>query len=329
MAKFKLNIKLLLGIFIGLVFLFFSFRKVDFSQMGEAFLEANYGDVLFGLLFLLFSHWLRAVRWHFLMAPIRAVKITQLFSALMIGYMANVFTPAHLGEFLRAYVLGKKSQVRASSVFATIVIERIIDVFSLLFLMALTLVVFPFPEWVRKSGYLTFIGVMLLLILLILMKKHRQASQRFLAKLMKPLPQRISSRLEGLFHSFLDGVVGLKNWRHYAATAVLSLLIWVCYGAAFQMCLYAFSFVSKYDLPWTAALVLLVITTISILVPSSPGYVGTYHWLCQISLGLFAIPKSEALTFAFVAHGLNFVPVLIIGSVFASIEGVSLSKRPR
>jgi hypothetical protein len=325
--KRRNNIKLLIGVFIGALFMYFAFRKVDFSQMGDAFKKANYWYVMLSIGLIFLSHWLRAVRWHFLLAPIRKIKTRYLFSALIIGYMANTFTPAHLGEFLRAYVLGKRSQVRASAVFGTIVIERIIDVFTLLLLMALTFIVFPFPDWVRKSGYITFVGVMILLVLLLVMKKHRGASLRILGKVLKPLPEKISTKADGLIHSFLDGVVGLKNWRHYAVTGFLSVMIWVFYGAVLQMCFYAFAFVSNYDLPWTAALVVLVITTISIIVPSSPGYVGTYHWLCQLSLGLFAVPKSEALTFAFVAHGVNFIPVLIVGLIFSSIEGVSLSKK--
>lgn len=325
----KNHLKLLFGLLIGAVFMYFAFRKVDFAQMGAAFKRANYWYILLALFFIFFSHWFRAVRWQYLLAPIKKIKTKHLFSALIIGYMANTFTPAHLGEFLRAYVLSKKSHVRTSSIFGTIVIERIIDVFTLLILMALTFVVFPFPDWVTKSGYVTFAGVMILLVLLIVMKKHRDPSLRILNKILKPLPKKISSKVDGLFHSFLDGVVGLKNWRHYMITVVLSLVIWACYGAVIQVSLYAFNFVSQYNLPWTAALVALVITTISVIVPSSPGYVGTYHWLCQLSLGMFAVPKSEALTFAFVLHGIYFIPILIVGLIIAGAEGISLSKVPQ
>ena len=319
--------KLIFGLLIGAVFMYFAFRKVDFAQMGASFKQANYWYLLVAISVTFVSHWLRAVRWQYLMAPIQKVKTRHLFTALIIGYMANTFTPAHLGEFLRAYVLGQKSQVRTSCVFGTIVIERIIDVFTLLFLMAFAFIVFPFPDWVTKSGYVTFAGVVVLFILLILMKRHRETSLRILNKILKPLPKKISSKVDGLFHSFLDGVVGLKNWRHYVLTAVLSLFIWAGYGVANQMTLYSFGFVSKFDLPWTAALVILVITTISVIVPSSPGYVGTYHWLCQLSLGLFAVPKSEALSYAFVLHGINFLPILIVGLIFASVEGINLSKK--
>jgi uncharacterized protein (TIRG00374 family) len=321
--------KFILGILIGALFLFLAFRKVDFSQMGEAFRRAKYWYVLLSVAFYFLSHWFRALRWHFLMAPIQKIRTKHLFSALVIGYMANNVTPAHLGEFLRAYVLGKRNNVRASAVFGTIVIERIIDIFTLLFLMAFTFIVFPFPDWVQKSGYITFTGVVVLLVLLVLMKRHRATTLRILGKILKPFPERISARADGLAHSFLDGVVRLMHWQHYLITIGLSVVIWACYGAVLQMCFYAFDFVRIYELPWTAALVVLVITTISVIVPSSPGYIGTYHWLCQISLGLFAIPKSEALTFAFVVHAINFLPVIIVGLVFAGREGIHISKISR
>jgi uncharacterized membrane protein YbhN (UPF0104 family) len=71
--------------------------------------------------------------------------------------------------------------------------------------------------------------------------------------------------------------------------------------------------------------VVLVITTISIVVPSSPGYVGTYHYLAVLSLSLFAVDKSTALSFAVVAHATAVLTVTVVGMACAWKEGVSLS----
>jgi hypothetical protein len=73
-------------------------------------------------------------------------------------------------------------------------------------------------------------------------------------------------------------------------------------------------------------LVLLVITTISVVVPSSPGYVGTWHFLCQVSLAMFGVPASQALSFAVAIHAVNFLPVLALAILFASYEGVRIFK---
>jgi hypothetical protein len=108
-------------------------------------------------------------------------------------------------------------------------------------------------------------------------------------------------------------------------------VIWACYAYIFQLLFHAFGFVADYSLPWSASLVLLVITTFSVLIPSSPGYVGTYHYLCVYTLGLFPtpVPESEALSFAFLAHGINFLPILIVGLFLISAAGMSVKNLQR
>jgi len=314
------------GIAVSIVFLFLAFHKVDFHQMAHAFTQANYWWLIPAILMLFFSHFLRAWRWQYLLAPVSKVKLGILFNSLLIGYMANTFLPAHLGEFLRAGMVSKKHPISGSSVFATVVIERIIDVFTLLTLMAVTIVIFPFPEWVKQSGYISFAFIAVLFVILVLMKKYKEQSLKITAAVLKPFPSTFQNKILDMLHQFIDGVVGLKSRKHYVIVFILSLSIWFCYGFIFQIGFYAFDFINIYDLPWKASLVLLVITTIAVLVPSSPGYVGTYHFLCQVSLGFFAVPDAEALTYAFVLHGLNFLPILIVGLILFSIEGLSFKK---
>jgi len=324
MKKITENWKLIIGLLVGLFFLYLAFRKVDFNQMLEALASTNYWYVILSVGIILFSHWLRAWRWRYLLEPIRKLDTSTLFPPLMIGYMGNLFLPAHLGEFLRAYVVGRKHQVPASSVFGTVVVERIIDAFTLLALMAFTFIVFPFPHWVRMSGYITFVIIVILCIVLVLMNKYRQQSFSIMEKITKPAPARITLRINGLLHAFLDGIVPLRKGRHYVSVTILSVVIWICYVYSIQLAFYAFSFVKTYSLPWSAALVVLVITTVGIIVPSSPGYIGTYHFLCLLSLRLFGVPDSPALSFAFVFYAVNFLPILVLGLLCASWEGISL-----
>ncbi len=318
--------KIIVGLVISAVFLYLAFRKVDFGQMWETFLTANYWYFIpaIGIIFL--SHYLRAIRWRYLLDPVKRVDTFSLFSALIIGYMANVFMPAHLGEFLRAYVLSKKRDLAMSTTFATIVIERIIDVFSLLVLMVVTIFVYPFPEWVTKSGYIMFAGTVGLFVFMVLLKKNTEMMLRWIRFCMKPFPDRWEQKLEETLLKFVGGIVPLKRRIDYVTVSILSLLIWACYGGAFFFSFYAFDFVATYHLPWTASLVLLVITTVSIVVPSSPGYVGTYHYLCQVALGMFAVPPGPALSFAIAVHAINFLPVFIVGLFFARHEGMAISR---
>jgi glycosyltransferase 2 family protein len=321
----KNNWKMIAGVMLSVLFIFLAFRKVDFSQMGQAFAGADYWLLLPILLIIFLGLVLRSWRWQFLLAPIREVPLPGLFASLAVGYMANTFLPAHLGEVVRAYHARKKTGLAVSAIFATIVVERLIDIFALLALMGLALALFPFPGWVQKSGVIMLVLVAVLFALLLLMKKYRRQTLALSGRLTRFLPAAISARINEFLDQFLNGIVALKSAGHYPVVAILSIAIWVCYALAFQLLFYAFDFVRLYHLPWTAALVALVITTISVVVPSSPGYVGSYHFLCQLSLGLFAVPKGPALSYAFVLHAVNIFPVFFLGLFILSREKISLA----
>lgn len=326
MKKTKNSLKIIFGLLISVGFLFLACRQLDFNQMRQAFSLANYWLLIPSILIIFASHWLRSVRWQFLMNPVKKIPVDNLFTALLIGYAANTILPAHLGEFLRAYVVGKKRDISVSSALATIVVERIIDILSIVFILAVTLVIYPFPDWVKKSGYIMFGIAIVLFIFLVLMKRHTEATMRFLRKLLKPFPQSINEKVENLSRSFLDGLKPMKSNFDYVIIFILSLLIWFGYWAVLYINFYTFNLTAEYNLGITTGLVMLVITTISVVVPSSPGYIGTYHWLCQVSLELFHVPRAFGLTYAIVVHALNFFPVFLVGFVLAWKEGIKISK---
>ena len=222
------KIRLVLGCLIGAGFLYLAGRNVDFSLMWEAFTKVNYGLVLIAVPVIFLSHFLRALRWRYLMNPIKRVDVASLLSALLIGYMANILMPAHLGEFVRAWHASKQTGLAASSIFATIVVERLIDVFFLLVLLALALAVFPFPGWVRHSGAAMLALVVLLGALLLLLKRHKQKSMAVCNRLERFLPGKAAARIREMLDQFLCGIAPLRTRGHYVAVGALSLLIWFC-----------------------------------------------------------------------------------------------------
>lgn len=322
----KHKTRLALGILLSVFFLYLALRKVDFGQMWLALKQADYFHLLPAVAVLFISHLLRAFRWRYLLDPIRRLDISSLFSSLIIGYAANVVMPAHLGEFLRSYVASKKNRISMSSIFATIVTERVIDVFSLLSLMLLAILLFQFPAWVARSGYIMLFTAIGLSAFLILLKTTSFTATRVFSFLLKQFPKAYETKIQLALEKFLSGFVPLRHWHDYITVAMLSLLIWACYGLVFHFALISFHFSEAFRLNWSASLILLIITTIAVVVPSSPGYVGTYHYLCQISLAMFAVPAGPALSFATVVHALNFLPVFVLGLFLAQYEGATLFK---
>ncbi len=317
-------LKLIIGLAVGAVFFYLALRGVNLDQAIAALAQTNYWLVGLSAVVMMGAHALRAMRWRFLLAPVKMLNTASLFSALLIGYAANSFVPAHLGEFLRAFVIGKKHDISASAAFGSIVVERIVDVVSLIAVMALVLIVHPFPDWVTTSGVIMLVGALLLCVLLIACKRFEDQTSAWIRVLVHPLPARIGGRLETLALNFLRGIVPLKSSAHYAAALILSIAIWFCYAAVYYICLAAFDLVSSYHLAWYVGLVVLVFTTISVVIPSTPGYVGTFHYLCQVALVMFGVSSSEALSFAVIAHLVGVAPVAVVGLICAHHEGIAI-----
>ena len=111
---------------------------------------------------------------------------------------------------------------------------------------------------------------------------------------------------------------------HYLYVVILSIAIWFCSALVYYFCLLAINLEETYDLAWYVGLIVLVFTTMSIVVPSSPDYVGTYHYLCQIPLVMFGISATDALSYALLAHVINILPVTLVGLVMAYYEGFAI-----
>ena len=119
-------------------------------------MEAKYGYVILSILILLISHFLRALRWKIFLLPITKINTKSLFSAVAIGYPANSFLPGHMGGLIRAFYLGRKHDILISTSLASILLERIIDVFSLAIIMFAMLLIHPFPPWIILGGKMPY-----------------------------------------------------------------------------------------------------------------------------------------------------------------------------
>ncbi|RKY87915.1 UPF0104 family protein [candidate division KSB1 bacterium] len=305
--------KLLLGILVSSLFVYLAFRKIHVEEMLHAFGQLNCWYLLPALLFVFLSLWIRAVRWGYFLRPIKRVNLKALFSSLMIGYMANNIFPAHLGELLRAYSVGRTARVSSVSALASIIVERILDVLTLLLIFAITVLFQPFPDYVQQSSYVIFGITMGGIIFLSALVYRTEATLKFVLFCSRPLPQKLSDRLQKFSRSLLEGFLSLKQPRHYPVIVLTSILIWSCYIATVQCTIFAFGFHHNQNLPWVASIVILVMVGFSVAIPSSPGYIGTYHYFCMVGLSLYGIEASSAFSFAIVLHLLNFIPLTVAG----------------
>ena len=314
--KKSFDIKFWLGIAISVFFMALLFRKIDFNQLWLALIRVDYRFILLAVACNFISYFLRAVRWHYLLIPEKRIPLSSLYPATVIGYMANNVLPARLGEFVRAYVLAQREGLQTPTVFASLVIDRLFDGFTVMLILLFTLFTLQLPRglaeaetMLRTGGLVTFAMYTVVVAFLFLLKRQTMRTLTWTRVLLKPFPQRLTERVIPLLGSFIGGIRMSSKGGHIAAVLVSSLFVWLFCIIPVNLVLQGFSI----NLPITASMFILVLLVFAVMVPASPGFIGTYHYACFKGLSAFGIAESTAVSIALVLHGIGFFPVIIAG----------------
>ena len=327
--KQKVDMKLWGGIAISAFFLFLLFRKIDPDKLAAAFRAMDYRFILPALALTFVSYYLRAVRWKVLLLPIKRTQLSNLFPSTLIGYMANNLLPARLGEFVRASSLGQKEQIGTSAVFASLVVDRLCDGFTVLLVLLITFFTVRLPpgmEHIQKGlvtgGYVTFALYLGVLAFLALLKSRTEWTVRLVCLLIARLSAGFADKVATQMRSFISGIRVPSGPAGIAATVASSLLIWTTAIWPVDMVLRSFGVA----LPAAASMFIMVFLVFAVMVPASPGYVGTYHFACVTALSAFQIGSEKALSIAIVIHGMGFFPVIAAGLFCLWRDKLSLKK---
>jgi len=312
--------QLALGSAVGVGLLAYSLSGVDFRELGSALSSANYWLLVPTCGLTLLAFYLRAVRWGVLLRTVKTINNGSLFSATMIGFAANNLLPARLGEFVRAWAIGRSERISRSAAFATVVVERVVDVFSLLFFFGLMLLVHPFPERVRRAGWGILAINLVLAGGLIWAERNPERVAAFSRWATAHAPSRIRDRVHSLLDNFVLGLGVLRQGPAIGWVAFYSLAIYLLTIGSIQSALLAFGF----PVPWYAAIVLLVATTLSVIVAPTPGYVGAVQIACVWGLSLFGVDKSRAFSFSLYWHASQFLPITAMGLWYLARQGLTL-----
>lgn len=324
----KVDARFLIGVGISLFFLVLLFRKIDFNQLAAAFSNLDYRYLAAAILITLFSLSFRAVRWHYLMLPLKRARPRNLLAATIICYMGNNLLPARLGEFLRAMVLAEKEELEMSAVFATLVIDRLFDGFSVLLILVVTFFTINLPPGMEKvqqglvtGGYVTLSLYIAVIGFLLLLKRTTLRTLHFVGLVLSPFPKGLSDRIIPLLGSFISGIRLSSKPGELIAILFTTLVIWMSAAWPIDLVLKAFGI----SLPFTASLFILVFLVFAVMVPASPGYVGTYHAACMYGLMAFNISKELSLSVALVVHAISFFPVIVYGFFFVWKDKISFT----
>ncbi len=328
----KNTAKYVLSVFLTLLFLYFAFKGTDFVQLWVTLRSANYWWVLAMLPPLMLSHLFRAWRWEYLLRPVKQdLRFRNLFSALMVGYMMNNILPARAGELVRPYAINKLEGVPRGTAFGTVFVERIFDIVSFMFVIALIPLVYTGPltqafPWLEEAGlWITGVTLVFLAGFAFLMVR-RDIVMKILGSVTRRLSARKAQLVEHIAHSFLDGFLFLKEPKNYFTIGILSVIVWGLYIVMMYLPFYAFGLTERYSLGMGAAMVVQAISSIGIVIPT-PGGTGPYHYFTiQTLTKLYGVDDELAKSYATVTHAVGFISVTLVGIFYFLRDRLHMSE---
>jgi len=314
--------KLAVGAVISLLFLYLAARGIRWEDFAGALRRTRYLYLIPGVAFTMLGHFSRSVRWKYMMSPVKECALSRLWSATAIASMVNHLLPARLGEFVRAYVIGRSEQVSKSAAFATIVYERVVDVFVLIVLLWFSMMQISGPPWLQRSATLLVVFNLALFGLLVAMVRWRQRFRTLLDRGVRPLPTDARRRIHASANAFVDGLGVVTRPASSIPITVFSVAVWGCAVLGIYFSVLA----CRLDVPLMTSVVLIVLISLGSMIPSAPAFVGTLQYACVVGLGIYGVDRGEALAFSAVYHATQFFPITLAGLYYARRSHLRLSE---
>lgn len=308
------------GTALSVLLLVLAFRGIDFAEFGGALARTDYGLVLVAVGTIIATSMAKTARWQLLFYPRhRQRRYGKLLAILFIGQMVNIVVPTRLGELARAYLVGEIEGESKALALGTIAVEKAVDLFTLLLLLIGLLLSMTLPQWVQEPGIGVTVVAFVFMGVLVLSAHYKERLLSAFGRLMGILPELARARLMGQLAAALGSLEVLRRWDVSLGVVGWSIFTWLLAASTNYVVFLALGL----RLSFLAAIFLLVVLQVGVAVPSSPGKVGVFHYLCLLALSVFGVERSLALSYGLLLYFVAFLPPILLGAFFLWWENVT------
>lgn len=310
---------LVVGLIISIASLYLALQGFHLDELWDATAKVQIGFFVLMVVPYILTFMTKVWRWRVLLHPDeKRFRTGTLFSSLMISYVP---LPFRMGEVARGVVLSARTDTPAARVFSTILVEKVLDVLTLLLFLGISLPFVGLPSSLQGSA--TAFGAIFLVVALVLLVLVMRPDwvRKLVGVLVARLPARLGPRIKETTEHVLDGLAPLSNPPIAVKLVLWSLATWGVNSVTIYLMLLSFNI----SVPPMAAVVLVVATNLGMAVPSAPGYIGTFELVVVSVLRVLGIAETEAQTFALFYHFVGLVPVALIGVISVLQQGVGFA----
>jgi uncharacterized protein (TIRG00374 family) len=321
-----------LAIAVALIAVFL--RNVDLGRVAGDIARARPEWLALSIATMFLNLVIRSLRWQYLLEPLGSTSFRSAFRATAVGFAATAILPARAGEVIRPYFLARcerrRTTMSATAAFATIILERLLDVLTVLVLLASFVFLFgrglaaAHPvlfAWLKGVGVTAAAGAAAALVVLVVVAGSPERLRAIVGKLERALPAPLAGLVARIAEKFARGLGVIRRPGRLAGALGWSFPLWLSIALGIWSVAMAF----RLDVPFTGSFLLVALLVLGVTVPT-PGAVGGFHAAFRYgATAFFGAPDDAAVGGAVVLHLFTIVPSLLLGLTFAAQEGLSVS----
>lgn len=264
----------------------------------------------------------KAMRWKTIVSKVRKVLLWPTMSLYATSQLIAVLLPALTGQAARVILFSRKCDFSKTYAFSTIFLEVVLDGAGLILLMLMSSSIFVFPQEYRFVSYFIAAATLFLLILFYASLNFQQRLERFGYNKLRRRSLKIFLILRKFLRSFNAGISVMKSTDKLFAVSLLTFLSWASHIVSVFFLFYMFNF----DLPIWAAVVVIIINYLALMIPVTPGNVGSFQLAVVAGLNIFNVPKTEAVLFSVILYLADMLPMIVLSAFFLFKEHFSISE---
>jgi len=309
------------GIVISLICLGLALSGIEWRRVGEVVRRADWRYLVPAGLALIGFLVARSARWRVLLGS--GVGLGKAFSVTNIGYLISNVLPFRLGDPARAVAISIDSEVKVSTALSTVVVERLLDMLTVVTLLAVTVPSVGDVGWTRQAGLLGGGLSLVSLGLLILLAWRPHWGRQALDRVLMRLPFIDRDRWLDWFDGMLEGITAFRSVERVVSMISWSVVAWGMTVGHYLSVLRAF--IERPSL--AEASFLTCATALGVALPSSPGAMGVFHSVARYALQLpFGVAAETAVLIAFASHAFQYVVMSGLGLVGLLRQNLSLAR---
>lgn len=307
MKRFSRHALIAIQLLVSIGFVYGLLRQTDLARVGEHLAQASLPLLGLSLVTKFGGFGLMAMRLQRFSTSSGGLTLGESFRAQSVAFVGNNVLPLRLGEALKVGFMARRGLSSLTACIGIAAVERILDsVFLVLFIAAALIL---FADVIPTTGALYLFSAIALsgFVVLFLAARFPVLFETLVGRTTSFLGESASGMLSHHAGQFARGVGALASPRLFVSLVALTAGYW--FFSALSV--YVWILACGIAVPWHAAVVVLVFVCLSTVLPSAPGFIGTYHYFAALALGLFGVSTEAAASFAIVGHAVAIIPFTV------------------